>query len=183
MKRFLCLAMSLAVCGVFTTYTHAAEGITADEQEILDALSDGVVVDGTTMHVPAQYVREAEIFLQENDLSIKQVQAVLKEIEAVKAIVRKHNIKNMVMMNESAATDIFSHTQKAADVVNVTLKMNADHSVGVYDEDGELIFTADKTVVKETGSDYTLMYITTICIATVLAGIGAIAGKKGYFKK
>lgn len=174
---------SLAMCGMFMVGAHAAEGITADEQKILDALNAGVVVDGTTVNVPAEYINQAESYLKTNDVAADQVTVILSEIDSVKAVVKENNIKSIADIKGSVASDIFAHAQKAASTVGVTLKLNADNTVTVIDKDGKVLFTADKGVIKDTGDNYTMMFVMTGAIALILAGAGVAASKKGYFAK
>lgn len=183
MKKFLCFMTSLAMCGMFALNTHAAEGITADEQKVLDALNAGVVVEGTTVNVPAEYINQAETFLKTNDVAADQVSSILSEIENVKSVMVENKITSISDIKGNIATEIFAHAQKAAEVVGVTLKLNTDNTVSVYDKEGKLIFTADKGVIKDTGDNYTIMYVMTGAIALILAGAGVVAGKKGYFAK
>lgn len=183
MKKLLCFMTSLAMCGMFMVGAHAAEGITADEQKILDALNAGVVVDGTTVNVPAEYINQAESYLKTNDVAADQVTVILSEIDSVKAVVKENNIKSIADIKGSVASDIFAHAQKAASTVGVTLKLNADNTVTVIDKDGKVLFTADKGVIKDTGDNYTMMFVMTGAIALILAGAGVAASKKGYFAK
>lgn len=172
---------SLAMCGMFAVSAHAADGITADEQKVLDNLKSGVVVEGTTVNVPAEYINQAESYMKTNDVTTEQVAAINSEIDSVKQVMKDNKIKSIADIKGSVASDVFAHAQKAAGVVGVTLKVNADKTVTVSDKDGKVIFTADKGVIKNTGDDYSMMFVMTGAFALILVGAGVVASKKGYF--
>lgn len=186
MKKLLCFVTSVAMCGMFAVSTFAANGVTADEQKVLDNLKKGAVVDGVTVTVPTEYIGQAEAFLATNDVTAEQVEAILVEIEAVRTIVTDNGIKSIEELKKSShASKVFGHAQKAASIVGVTLKVNADGSVTGVDKNGKEVFNSKSTneVIKDTGDNYSIMFVMTGAIAVVLAGAGVVAGKKGYFAK
>lgn len=183
MKRFLCLAMSLTLCGFATIGIHAAQGVSSEEQKILDALTAGIEVDGVQVYTPEEYIDQAKHYLYENEITAEQVSVILQEIENVKEIMKQHAITNLMQINGSVATEIFSHAQAAVKTIDVMLKLRADHTIGVYAKNGELLFTVNQNAVVQSSDDYTIMYIVTGVIALLLAGTGMIARRKKSFKE
>lgn len=185
MKKFLCFVTSLAMCGMFAVSAHAAEGITADEQKILDAITAGVVVDGVTVTVPEGYVNQATDFLKKNDVTADQTTAILGEIESVKTVMKENKITDVKNIKGAVANDILAHAQAAAKTVGVTLKVGTDGTLTALDANGKEIFTLNKdgSPIKPTGDDYSSMFAMTGAIALLLAGAGVVASKKGYFAK
>lgn len=174
---------SLAMCGMFAVSAHAADGITADEQAILDNLKAGVVVDGTVVNVPAEYINQAETYLKTNDVTAEQATTIIVEIDNVKAVVKENKITDIKEIKGAVAKDILAHAEKAASTVGVTLTVSADNTIVVKDKTGKVLFTAEKGVIKATGDDYSSMFAMTGAIALLLAGAGVVASKKGYFAK
>lgn len=183
MKKFLCLVSSLAMCAMFAVSANAAEGITADEQKIIDNLKSGVVVEGTTVNVPDTYLNAVEKELAVMDVTAEEATAITAEIEAVKTLMKDNKITSIAEIKGDVASSIFAHAQKAAAVKGYTLKINTSGTVDVINAEGKTVFTADKGAIKDTGDDYTSMFAMTGAFALILAGAGVVASKKGYFAK
>lgn len=184
MKKFLCFVTSLAMCGLFAVNVNAAEGITADEEKILEALKAGVEVEGTKVSVPTEYINQAETFLKTNDVTAEQATAIIAEVDAVKGIVKDYKITDVKKIEGAAASQIFARAKAAAATVGVTLEVGADKAITVKDKSGNAIFTVSADgAIKDTGDNYSMMFGMTGAIALILVGAGVVAGKKGYFAK
>lgn len=183
MKKILCFVTSLAMCGLFAVNVNAAEGITADEQAILNELKAGVEVDGKTVSVPAEYINQAESFLKTNDVTAEQAKTINAEIAAAKEIVKTNKITDVKEIKGSVASEIFARAKSAAATVGVTLEVGADKTITVKDKAGNALFVVSNGVIKATGDNYSMMFGMTGAIALILVGAGVVAGKKGYFAK
>lgn len=178
------------MCSMFAIAgVNAAEGITVDEQKIIDALNNGVEVEGKKVALPAEYINQAESFLKTNDVTAAQASTIIVNIDAAKKVMVDNKITDVKDIKGATASEIFAIAQAAAKEVGVTLTMdNTNKTITVTDKDGKKLFVvgADKSTtnpIKDTGDDYTMMFVMTGAIALLLAGAGVVASKKGYFAK
>lgn len=180
----MCLITSVALCGIFALHVNAANGITTDEQQIVDALKAGVKVGDKTVSVPIECINQTETFLVANDVEASVVTGILADIEGIKTVIMENNITDLKEIKGAVATEIFAKAQATARKVGITLQLNADNTIDVLDKDGKIIFTTGMDrAIKDTGDDFTLMFMVTGAIALILGGTGIIASKKGYLQR
>ena len=76
MKRIITLILALCIFFSISIMANAA-GISADEQKILDALKSDIQLKSSTYKLPAEYINQAENFLNANDLTADEVNQIL----------------------------------------------------------------------------------------------------------
>lgn len=174
---------SLAMCGMFIVGAHAADGINANEQAILDNLKSSVTVEGKTVTVPSDYIVAAEKYFATEgvDLTAEDASVVNTQIEAAKQIIIDEKVTDLTTIKKSAQDKILSHAQVAAKQLGVTLEVDySSKTIIVKDKNGNELLKVEKTI-KNTGDDYTSVLVLSGLLAMVLAGAGIVASKKGYF--
>ena len=93
MKKVLGFIFALVAAFVLVVPSAKAAGaITAQEQQILDALKQPVTVSGKKFYLPAQYLTQAENQLKAKDYSAAQVATAVAQINATIDTVQKANV-------------------------------------------------------------------------------------------
>ena len=171
----LCMTFAMSICA------FAAE-ITAEEQEIIDALRAGVVVDGETVTIPENYINQAESYLMREDIASEQVAEVLGYVEEAKNYVVSENITDLSSMSSSQMDEMIAVAQEAAEVVDVKLTVNTQTGIikGV-DEAGKVVLSGELSV-KQTGTDMNATVAVAVALVAVVGVCVVVASKKKVFE-
>lgn len=173
MKKFLCLMTCLILCTTFSTNVRAAQGISSDEQRILDALEAGVTIAGKQVAFPSIYTKQVTQFLEQEEISREQADAIVDEIEDIKEILQENHINDFKRINSGVASQIFHHAKEAVNEVNVSLTLKGDKIVA-YQGDQVIFSCVDQ--VKDTPANYKMLLLVTGIIAIALIGISYMIG-------
>ncbi|MEG0660811.1 MAG: hypothetical protein RR443_09575 [Anaerorhabdus sp.] len=183
MKKIISFIATVVLCATFSITANAASGITPEEQQILDLLKAGVVVEGKTVTLDSSYLVQAENYLAQDGVSVTAAQKgeIVTQIEAAKKVVVDNKVTNLKTIDKKIQDQILVNAQAAGKVIGVTISADyASKVITVKDPNGKVILTASKTI-KNTGDDYTSTLALSAAIALLLTGAGIFAVRKGLF--
>ena len=187
MKKFkvfaAVLALAFSMAGAVSA-SAASQGITEEEQQLLDKFKAGIEVNGEIVTPPASYINQAENELMRTDVTSEEIAILNERMDEVYAIIQEEQLTTPAEVRQSGRLDeMVEIGQEAAAVVDYTLSFNAStRAVTVKNQAGEVIFET-KNVVNQTGFDFTATFVTIgILGASLVAGI-AVAGRKGLFAR
>ena len=187
MKKFkvfaAVLALAFSMAGAVSA-SAASQGITEEEQQLLDKFKAGIEVNGEMVTPPASYINQAENELMRTDVTSEEIAILNERMDEIYAIIQEEQLTTPAEARQSGRlNEMVEIGQEAAAVVDYTLSFNAStRVVTVKNEAGEVIFET-KNVVNQTGFDFTVTFVTIgILGASLVAGI-AVAGRKGLFAR
>ena len=187
MKKFkvfaAVLALAFSMAGAVSA-SAASQGITEEEQKLLDKFKAGIEVNGEMVTPPASYINQAENELMRTDVTSEEIAILNERMDEIYAIIQEEQLTTPAEARQSGRlNEMVEIGQEAAAVVDYTLSFNAStRVVTVKNEAGEVIFET-KNVVNQTGFDFTATFVTIgILGASLVAGI-AVAGRKGLFAR
>ena len=187
MKKFkvfaAVLALAFSMAGAVSA-SAASQGITEEEQQLLDKFKAGIEVNGEMVTPPASYINQAENELMRTDVTSEEIAILNERMDEIYAIIQEEQLTTPAEARQSGRlNEMVEIGQEAAAVVDYTLSFNAStRVVTVKNEAGEVIFET-KNVVNQTGFDFTATFVTIgILGASLVAGI-VVAGRKGLFAR
>lgn len=193
MKKIVSVLVAFVVFLSLAVPAQAAEGaITNDEQRILTALDQGVTVGGKTFNITATDRTQAENYLKQKELATAEVDAVVSNIDAARALAAAQNVDvtNINSLRElllAFPTDVVAQLKDyvlAADVLGLKVTFGPG-SVSIVDTTGSdsvtsggsnPVYTTGSTV-KQTGVSY-VASIATVGALLVIAAGAFVVGKK-----
>jgi len=194
MKKIVSVLVAFVVFLSLAVPAQAAEGaITNDEQRILTALDHGVTVGGKTFNITATDRTQAENYLKQKELTTAEVDAVVSNIDAARALAAAQNVDvtNINSLRElllAFPTDVVAQLKDyvlaAADVLGLKVTFGPG-SVSIVDTTGSDSVTSGGSnpvyttgsAVKQTGVSY-VASIATVGALLVIAAGAFVVGKK-----
>lgn len=186
----LALVMTIGAC--FTCFAAEA-GVSAKEQEILDALKAGVTLqNGTTVQLPANYYNMAQNYLATdgNNLTNSTVDATLEKIADIKStivatgVASAADLKTLMSTDNALAATLAEKATaagRAAGITEFDVSFTGDgFSLGVSDPTGK-IKADDSAVIKDTGFSYATTAAAALAVVAVLGGCVVVARKNNLF--
>lgn len=197
-KKIMVAVLTMAMVTASSVMAFAANGVSADEQKILDKLNAGVAVNGTTVKVPAEYVNQAEKYLAANDVTADEVATIDSKIDDAFAVVKSENVTDLTKLSKDAKQKVLADAQSAAKVVGVTVTYDAKSgAVTGKTADGTVVLTgsvkADSTtgsttaasssngVIKATGFGVSATVAVAVALVAGLFVCSVVADKKKLF--
>ncbi len=186
MKKIIAMLLAVVLLLVPMSLTASATAINADEQRILDCLSQVVKFNDAEFHIPANYVKQAENYLKTVDATKEQADQAIAFIEQAAVIVKDSHITSTADLDVLSYEDkheILECGKKAALACGAVLVYDGDHVV-ITNEAGEEVFN-DDPIIKTTGAgvDFTSVAVSASVVVVLLAAAFVVAGKKGLFVK
>ena len=186
MKKIIAMLLALVLLLVPMSLNVSATAINADEQRILDCLSQKITFNDATFKIPTNYVKQAENYLKTIDATKQQADNAIAYIEAAAEIVKDSHITSTADLKVLAYADkkaILENGQKAAEALGATLVYEGDHVV-VTNAEGVIVFD-DNPIIKVTGAgvDFTGIAVSATVVVLVLAAAFVVARKKGLITK
>lgn len=179
MKKILAiLTLIILVASIFAVGVNAAGAINANEQKVLDKLSENVTANGKTFSIPKNYINQAKNYFLTIDMTDAQVKEIIGYLDEGEALVRKEeeklttNIVNFETFEYSVKKEILELGKKACEVVDLTLTYDGAHVEIVEDKTGKVSFV-DEPIVKVTGANVTATAAIAVSVV-VLALFGAM---------
>ena len=164
--------------------TQAIGYLNENEKEVLAALKAGVVVDGAKLKLQDSDINTAENYMMQDgfDLTTKQKNIIINNIEACKSYLQVHKIKSFDSITRQQAYDILAFLQAAANAIGLTVKLDATNRTISFYKGDVLIYTTTQTI-KRTGYDINQSIMVVSGLVIVLLGAGYIAKRKKLFSK
>lgn len=179
MKRIISIALvAIIAVSLLAVSAFAASSINADEQRILDKVSEKITVAGKEYVLDAAWINEAKNYFLRDDVDLTAAQA--DEIIAIisdcqKLVATSPYVKDLRFTPE-INKQAFDLINKAAAVVNLTFKYS-NGTFTVTDAAGAVVFTTTGTI-KPTGANGFVLPVVVLAALLVVAGAGAFCVKK-----
>lgn len=169
-KKLIC-ALTASILLIVCALPVFAAGINQYEKAVLDELKAGATVGGVHYNIPAQYINQAENWLNSSyDMTEAQSNEVLALIKEAKETALADGAKDFAQMSAATRQKILDLAQKAAAVVGLKLTVIDGKTVVITDQSGTVVFKAD-AIIKTTGGQANA----TNAIVLALAVIATIA--------
>lgn len=186
MKKIIAVLLALILLLIPMSLTASATAINADEQRIIDCLSQKATINDVEFNIPKNYVTQAENYLKTVDVTTEQADEIIAYLEQAIEIIKDSHIKSTTDLDVLSYADkkeILDCGKKAALVVGAVLVYDGDHIV-ITNEAGEIVFN-DDPIVKTTGAnvDFTSIAVSAGVVVLLLAASFVVARKKGLFVK
>lgn len=191
MKRFKKIAALLLACGLLTAMpltAFAASGISASEQKILDkaaAIRNMYTLTAQQKKTFDNAIASARSYLEANDLSDSQVDAVLGAIDsaaaAVKTICPDGDLTRLSSADkQTLAAKVASALQAGANAAGIKITIHSDGTFAFTDSKGNPAVSTG-AAVKATGVTAGTTAAVVAALTVVLGGCALIAKRKKMF--
>lgn len=167
MKKIIMIALALVLTVFMTVPSFAA----SNTDLILDSLRSGVNVNGKIVTIPANYINQAENFLDSHQITNAQTQYILAQISGAKEAIKEAGITNLSNLDPATKEKILAAAANAANAINLKLTVGSDKKVKISDTNGAIAFS-DDNVIKTTGLSIDWSSILIYCIAPFLCITG-----------
>lgn len=149
----------------------AADGISSDEQALLDKFQAGREIEGVLVTPMAQHVAEAEAFLLRNDLTAEEIERIDTCMEECWDILEAEKVTAYTQMK---------HSPRLREVVE---KVNT--LAGTFHGYIEFNYDNGFVAIKQTGFNLTATIIiaSAITVAIAAAAVVVIVNRKSLFAK
>lgn len=164
MKKFAALLLTVLV--TMTTFTAAVSA--ASENDIVTALRSAGVAES--------YITTAASYLAQSDVTLTAAQAdsVIANIEAAK-VIAGGNLQASTLTADQQ-TKIAAEVADAADTMGLSTTYSSTDGLSIIDGSGKTLLSAVEGSVKQTGFDYTIVFVGLALIAA--AGVSAVVIRK-----
>ena len=171
MKKILVSFFSLLLLVSMSVPAFAA----SNSDAILDALRSGIVVDGKTVEIPANYINQAENYFSSHQVTDAQANYLLAQINSAKKAIQASGVTNLSKLDAGTKQKILSEVQSAANSVDLKLTIGSNKTVQIADPNGSIVF-AGGNPIKTTG----LQINWTSGIFSILLLMTGVASVCGY---
>lgn len=200
MKKLVTVLLVVAMIAVMAIPAFAATGVNANEQAVLDKLSEYKEMGKNEwkFYIPDKYVTSAKnYFVGDCDMTEEEKDVIIAYIEEGAQIVKKEadaakfdgSVYNLNTMSQESRSAVLVLGQKACAEVDLNLVYNsAENKVIITTvKDGTVVFES-APVVKTTGEDFpiTAMTIGLAVVFVLVAGTAAmlvVSKRKGLLVK
>lgn len=182
MRKVMALVLALVLVFALVPMSVSARTLTAEEKDLFAKLSEHIQVKDGEFALPAEVITQGENYVAAlaTPLTAPQIQAILAEFEAAKALVKSENTG--VAANWSATTrgKILDHINTAAQEVGCTAQASPDGGIVIKNAAGQPVVTNDK-LVKKTGFGVEGMVIAGLCTVVALSACAFVSKKVELF--
>ncbi len=200
MKKLVTVLLVVAMIAVLAVPAFAATGVNANEQAVLDKLSEYKEMGKNEwkFYIPDKYVTSAKnYFIGDCDMTEEEKDIIIAYIDEGAEIVKKEadaakfdgSVYNLNTMSQASRSAVLVLGQKACAEVDLNLVYNSAENVVIITtvKDGTVVFES-APVVKTTGEDFPITAMTIgLAVAFVLvAGTAAmlvVSKRKGLLVK
>jgi len=171
MKRLL----TLLFCFLLFSSVALPAAAASNSDAVLASLRSGVVVNGKTVEIPANYINQAENYFVSHQITDAQASYILAEVNAAKAAIQAAGITSLSHMDANTKRKIIVAAQSAANKVDLKLSVGADKDVKITDSNGAIAFSGGNTI-KTTG----LQLNWAVCLLSVGSFFTAVFSLVGF---
>ncbi len=170
----------------------AAGALTADEQRVIDFLSDEYKIGKTNYHIPDEYINQAKNYFLTIDVTKNQADDIIKEvqkaIDELKATTLPTQEFDMKALPYEVKEDILKAGQDACNVVGLNLAYNVatakvEITKPAVGGGAPTVVFNDEPVIKTTGADVnaSAIVITFASLAALVAAVAFVSKKVKLF--
>lgn len=190
MKKIIAVLFAVVLMLVpFAVTAGAAGALSADEQRIIDFLSDEYKIGKTNYHIPDEYVNQAKNYFLTIDVTKEQADKIITEVQKavdeLKATVLPEEEFNIKVLPQNVKEDILNAGKEACDVVDLDLVYNAATSkveitkAAATPGAADTVVFNDEPVIKTTGADVNASaIILTVSALVALVAVSVVISKK-----
>ena len=165
----LLVAMTMALC-VPALAAGNNNGITAEEQALLDEFKAGREIDGVLVTPPAQYISVATNELMRVDLTSEQIKMLSDCIKSIYATLVEEKLTNRQMIEASPKFNaMVSEIQTVAKSLGYTVAYDYNHN--------------GDAIVKQTGFNMTTTLVVGGILVAAIAAAAVVIGRKRLLAK
>lgn len=147
MKKFISLALVLLLTVAIAVPAFAAGGINANEQKVLDLLSQSVTVDGQQYIIPVDYVNQAENYFNTIDMTSQEADEICGYIQDGIDYFTATGASDIKGLTYEEKLYILDCGKKAAGVLGMTLTADfVGNTITILAPDGTVAFSAPATI-------------------------------------
>lgn len=185
MKRAISVVLlAIMMVSILSVCAFAAPSINADEQRILDAVSEKITVSGKEITLDPIWINYAKNYMSGDNVNITKAQAdeIIGYVTQAKEIAKSSELVGTKKFKDQANKDIFALVQKSAKVVGLTAEHKATdvHHFTIRDAQGNIICESTATI-KATGASVNYGVLAVVAFVIVAAIGGAVCVKKYQF--
>ncbi len=152
MKKIIALLFAVALIATCAFSVSAADGISAEEQKIIDALSQKITMaSGSIAQLDAKYINQAKDYLTKADLATNDINDILNSIDAAAEVIEKSEAENFSNLGDAETAAIVEKAQEAAEVIDAELHVTPGAEADSYN--AKLVFNENSTVPGYTPAD------------------------------
>ncbi len=207
MKKLLSFIIVISMLAFCAFSGSAATGISADEQRLIDALSQKITMkSGTVVKLPDAYINQAEDYLTKADLDKATVDAILVHVEAAVDVCEASDAKSLSDAADAVKSEVIKEAREAAKIINaelfvtknnvtgtagtvvanytVKLVFNANSNVEGYELGKEITLISTEDEIIQTGAEgnMTYVFVGALIVLTAAAFVLASSFKKASSK-
>lgn len=182
MKKMVAFFVA-AVLAVTMAFSAGAAGLSASEQKIMDALTEGIQTAVTTVHVPDHYIDQARNFLLSDD-SIDEAKAeqILAKINEAKALAKTLKVAKREDISIADRNKIITLASEAAAIAGCTLTVTDPDIVtitknGVTYFYGTIDLKADNPIKQTDAESAAAAVAVTVAVVCVLGATLVLSRK------
>lgn len=169
--RRLAIVLALMIAFLFSM---AASASAAGNKDVIQALKDA--------KVPEFYIIHAENFLKTRELTSEEAEYLIELIQRCYDIMKKAGTRYVTKLPLESKLEIVSIVKEGGRSIglDVTLIKNSDGSwnvIGVEEGSGKETFHFTTNVVRQTGVDYTVLYLGAALILIAIASVVIIKSR------
>jgi len=183
-KSFATICLALLLIMSTGVNVFAASGINADEQRVLDALSQSVTTQaGVSLTLPSRYISQAKTFMLKDgvDLTASQCDQIIAKTNEAVALIAATSATRLLEIPLDVQSKFVEQAKGAASVIGLTLSYNATtRESTVTDASGSIVATSGSTV-KQTGTDFSSTFLIGGLLAVLILASGVYAKKSNLF--
>ena len=194
-KALIACFVTAAVAAACSVFVRAA-GINAAEQKILDELRTSVSMQGTQKALPADYINQAENYLNTVDITDEQADEMIRRIEDTKRFLAGTGAANYNELTDAQTDEFVALSRKTVEVIDLRLSYDkSDRVVTMDDRHNKVVFTAslgkdsnmgiavmNPDPIKTTGSELSVSGVLVIVgigvVLALAAGVYLVSRKK-----
>lgn len=163
MKKFLQLALTLVVAFSFVTGVNAAT-----KQDIIDH-AKSTSINGK--YVQTKYINQLKDYLDGKTVSSEGAQQIIDDFDKVAALMRAAGVDDATKLSKADRNVAFGYAKDAASVLGITATYK-NGKVYLSDAAGELAPVEVSTILRKTGTDYTVY----VAVSGLALAVIAVAG-------
>lgn len=182
MKKVISFVLaSVMAISLLSVCAFAASGINANEQKILDSLSEKIVVNGKEVAINASLINQAKNYILRDGVNVSEAETseILGYIAEAKTAAKTSDTVSGNNFSAAVNNKIIALAEKAAAVLNLTVAANpTDNSVTIKDAATGEIVSQSTQVIKKTGASLPVLPMVVVFALFAMSAAGAVCVKK-----
>ena len=182
MKKLMAVLLAVVFVAVLVPMTVSARTLTTGEQGLITKLQTKIEFPDGAFQLPAEMITQAENYLAnaETALTSDQINAIAGYFDEAAAIAKKETTGDTAKWSKETKAGVLDKVQKAAEVLGLSARANANGSISILDAQGAVLATNAK-IVKVTGASVNGIVLASVGALVLLAACAFVAKKVELF--